>query len=294
MQAVWHPGFFCIGGGKVAISRMKLPLANSCPIRILGPAVSANDYSQLTAIISTVNRPKSLRRLVQSLRRQLPELKLLVADHSREPRVPKQADLVKVPAGVGRAAAFNALLSRVRTPYFLLIDQQAELTADSQIQRLLQLVIDDKLDIAAGDFMGCWRKFWLFVTRRPQPGHGLLEFAGQQLTLSPGHRTIGDGYAWCDLVHNFFVARTSKVRNFGGWDPELENDERVEFFVRAHRHGLRVGLAPEVVASFWNEPAEFPVTDVDRKRLAVAKMGLERMIDINGQTIKAPRRTIAA
>ncbi|MGI9427647.1 MAG: glycosyltransferase [Bythopirellula sp.] len=265
-----------------------------CPLRIMGPAVSATDYSQLTAIISTANRPKSLRRVVQSLRRRFPELKILVADQSREPRVPKQADLVKVPAAVGRAAALNALLSRVRTPYFLLIDEQAELTADSQIDRLLELVVDDKLDVAAGDFMGCRRKFWLLVTRRPQPGHGLLEFAGDQLTLLPGHRTIGDGYAWCDLVHNFYVACTSKVRNLGGWDPDLENDEREEFFVRAHRHGLRVGLAPEVVASLWNEPAELQETSVDRKRLAVAKMALERMIDIDGRTITAPRRAKAA
>lgn len=256
--------------------------------------MSATDYSQLTAIISTANRPKSLRRVVQSLRRRIPELKMLVADQSREPRVPKQADLVKVPAAVGRAAALNALLSRVRTPYFLLIDEQAELTADSQIDRLLELVVDDKLDVAAGDFMGCRRKFWLLVTRRPQPGHGLLEFAGDQLTLLPGHRTIGDGYAWCDLVHNFYVACTSKVRNLGGWDPDLENDEREEFFVRAHRQGLRVGLAPEVVASLWNEPAELQETSVDRNRLAVAKMALERMIDIDGRTITAPRRAKAA
>jgi hypothetical protein len=256
--------------------------------------VSATDFSQLTAIISTANRPKSLRRVSQSLSRQFPELKILVADQSHEPRVPKQADQVKVPTGVGRAAACNALLSRVRTPYFLLLDEQAELTAESQIDRLLELVIDDKLDLAAGDFMGCNRKLWFFVTRRPQPGHGLLEFAGDRLTLLSGHRTIGDGYAWCDLVHNFYVARTSKVRNLGGWDPELENDEREEFFVRAHRQGLRVGLAPEVVASLWNEPAEAQATSADRKSLAVAKMGLERMTDIDGRTIKAPRRAMAA
>jgi len=252
------------------------------------------DLSQLTAIISTANRPKSLRRLVQSLRRQLPELRILVADPSREPSVPKQADQVKLPPGVGRASCCNALLSRVRTPYFLLLDDRAELTAETQVEPLLQLVVDDKLDLAAGDFLGCQRQWWFFVKRVPQPGHGLLDFAGDQLTLRPGHRTIGEGYAWCDLVHNFFVARTAKVRNLGGWDPELENDEREEFFVRAHRQGLRVGLAPEVVASLWNEPVETEGTVVDRKSLAVAKMGLARMTDFEGRVVKAPRRAMAA
>jgi len=263
------------------------------PLRLIGPAVSA-DFSQLTAIISTANRPKSLRRLVQSVRKQLPELKILVADHGHEPRVPKQVDPVKVPPGVGRASACNALLARVRTPYFLLLDDRVELTDDSQVDPLLQLVVDDRLDLAAGDFIGCRRKLWFFVQRQSQPGHGLLEFAGDQLTLQPGHRTIGEGYAWCDLVHNFYVARTAKVRNLGGWDPELENDEREEFFVRAQRQGLRVGLAPEVVASLWNEPAETEQPIADRKSLAVAKMGLVRMTNFDGHTIKAPRRAMAA
>ncbi len=252
------------------------------------------DFSQLTAIISTANRPKSLRRLVQSLRCQLPGLKVLVADYGLEPRVPKQVDQVKVPPSIGRASACNALLARVRTPYFLLLDDRAELTAETQIEALLNLVVEDKLDLAAGDFIGCRRKLWFFVKRQPQPGHGLLEFAGDQLTLTPGHRTIGEGYAWCDLVHDFYVARTAKVRNLGGWDPELENDEREEFFVRAQRQGLRVGLAPEVVASLWNEPVEVEEAVADRKSLAVAKMGLVRMTDFEGRTVKAPRRAMAA
>lgn len=256
--------------------------------------MSAADLTQLTAIISSANRPKSLRRAVQSLRRHLPQLNILVADHGNEPRVPKQADAVKVPPGTGRASACNALLSRVRTPYFLLLDDQAEWTADTQIEPLLNLVTQDKLDLAAGDFIGCRRKLWFFVKRQPLPGHGLLEFAGDQLTLRAGHRTIGEGYAWCDLVHRFFVAKTAKVRNLGGWDPELEYDEREEFFVRAHRQGLRVGLAPEVVASLWDEPVEVAETIVDRKSLAVAKMGLTRMLDLDGRTIKAPRRAMAA
>ena len=255
--------------------------------------MSAADLSQLTAIISSANRPKSLRRAITSLRRRLPELKILVADHGSEPRVPKQVDGVKVPPGVGRASACNALLSRVRTPYFLMLDDGAEVTSETQIEPLLELLTTDKLDIAAGDLIGCRRRFWFFTSRKPQPGHGLLDFAGNQLTLRSGHRTIGDGYAWCDFVHNFFIARTSKVRNLGGWDPELENDECIEFFVRAHRQGLRVGLAPEVIASLWDEPVDAETT-VDRKTLAVAKMGLARMIDLDGCSIKAPRRAMAA
>jgi hypothetical protein len=256
--------------------------------------VPTADLSELTAIIPTANRPKSLRRLTKSLQKYLPGLKILVADHGVDPKLPPGADSVKVPAGVGRAAAANALLSRVRTPYFLLLDDRAELTEQTEIEPLLELLTDDKLDLAAGDFIGCQRKLYFFVSRRPQPGHGLLEFAQDQLTIRAGHRTIGDGYAWCDLVQDFFVASTSRVRSLGGWDHQLENDEREEFFVRAQRQGLRVGIASEVVAQLWNEPAESEATSVDRMSLAVAKMGVQRMTDLEGQTFKAPRRAMAA
>ena len=255
---------------------------------------SAADFSQLTAVVSSANRPKSLRRLVQSLRGQLPDVKILVADASREVQVPKGVDLVKVPTGVGRASGCNALLSRVRTPYFLLVDDRVELGRETQVERLLQLVAEDKLDVAAGDLVGCRRNFWFFVKRQSEPGHGMLEFSGDALTLLSGHRAEGEGYLWCDLVHNFFVARTDKVRNLGGWDPELENDEREEFFVRAHRQGLRVGLDPGVVASVWEESATADEPTVDRKSLAVAKMGLVRMTDFEGRVVKAPRRAMAA
>ena len=100
----------------------------------------AADFSQLTAIISSANRPKSLRRLIKSLRSRYPQLKVLVADSSREPKVPKQADGVKVPPAVGRASCCNALLARVRTPYFLLLDDRAEITPDTSLESLLELV----------------------------------------------------------------------------------------------------------------------------------------------------------
>ena len=237
-----------------------------------GLVVASVDFSQLTAIITTSDRPKNLRRLVRSAKRLYPQLQILVADDGLVPAPDTSANHLRLPVGVGRSAACNALLARIRTRYFLLLDDRCELHRDTRLERLLQLVAEDKLDLAAGDLTGCLRKFWLHVRRSPQPGHGLLDFDGDHLTLTPGHRTIGDGFLWCDLVHNFYIARTDKVRSLGGWDPELKMDEREEFFVRAHRQGLRVGLAPDVNAWVWTEPMEEPLHDL--KSLAVAKMGV--------------------
>ena len=254
------------------------------------------DLNKLTAIVHNSQRSQGMRRLVNSLRKFYPQLRLVVADDGKEPQSIKGIDSLRLSVDSGRGACQNALLARVRTPYFLLLDETAELHRESQIEKLLQLVVDDKLDVAGGDVVECRKKLWFFTRREPSPQHGLCEFAGKSLKLRPGTRTKGEGYWWCDLVGNFYVARTNKVRTIGGWDAELHNSEREEFFVRAHQQGLRVGLVPGV--SVWQWPQDSTVEQPGSRRdlsdLAVAKMGLERMTDFAGRVSKAPRRAQAA
>ncbi len=254
------------------------------------------DLARLTAIVTTSGRKKSFQRLVRSVRRYYPQLRVVVADDSRDEIACQGVDCLRLPPRAGQSTARNALLARIRTPYFLLLNDRCEISKETQIEYLLELVAEDKLDLAAGNLTGCERRFWFFVRRRPQPGHGIFELAGDHLTLHRGHRTVGEGYSWCDIVPDFYVARTDKVRAMGGWDPELGSDEREEFFVRGHRHGLRVGISPEVTAWQWNEPNLSEESEGVRslKSLATAKMGLTRMTDFEGRVFKAPRRTAAA
>jgi GT2 family glycosyltransferase len=257
--------------------------------------VATPDFSKLTAIIRTFDRPKALNRLVKSIRKFHPEMKVLVADDGIEAAACKQADCVRLPSEKGQAAAHNALLARIRTPYFLLLDDRAELHRETQLLNLLELVRSDRLDVAAGNLISCQTKLWFFTKRTPRSDHGLLEIAGDRLTLLAGSRSHGEGFWWCDLVGNFFVARTDRVRAMGGWDPELRDDAREEFFFRAHRHGIRVGIEPS--ASIWNwrdksQDSESPQHDL--LGLAVAKMGLSQMTDFSGRVIRAPRMARAA
>lgn len=284
---------FCIRGPDKAIELVTHPASFPCTA---GPAVPAADLAKLTAIVRNYERPKALRRLVKSLRKTYPQLRVLVADDSSEPRAVRGIDSITLPADSGRAACQNALLARVRTPYFLLLDNLAELHRGTQIERLAQLLADDKLDVAAGEIVACQRRLVFFTRRRPQAEHGLCELSRDQLTLTRGVRSLGDGFSWCDLVGNFYVARTAKVRAMGGWDPELHDDERAEFFVRAQRHGLRVGIVPEVSIWQWTEKPEAKQLAAPQSQLplAVAKMGLARMTDFDGEVVKAPRRAMAA
>ena len=258
--------------------------------------VATDDLAKLTAIIRTYQSPRAIGRLLKSLHRYYPALKILVADDGMEPTPCKFAERIRLPSDKGQAACLNAMLARVRTPYFLVLDEHAEIHRGSNLESLLELVASDQLDIAGGSVTTCRRRFWFFVKRASQSKHGLLEIAGDRLTVLPGSRSRGNGFWWCDLVPAFFVARTDRVRAMGGWDPELRDQCQEEFFFRAHRHGIRVGMQSDASIWQWQEAGSQPTNNSDQRLLglAVAKMGLSALTDIEGRLIRPPRVARAA
>lgn len=251
--------------------------------------MSSADLSRLTAIFHVGALHASVDRLVRSFRRIYPTVKLLVADDSRQPREVAGADLVKLPPDVGTGAARNALLARVRTPYFLLLEDGVELTRRSRIESLLAPVIETRFDLVGGEYLACTRKWLVLTSRAPHPGHATFEYEGDVLRLAPNCRPGLEGVQLCDLTHNFFVGRTDKVRTMGGWDTQLLVDERIEFFVRARRFGLRVGLCPQTTADFWIDAgiASRARRGRNYQSLAAAKIGVARLIDLEGRVHEA-------
>jgi len=258
--------------------------------------VSRADLTQVTAVVKTFERPKCLDRLVRSLRRHYPQMPILVGDDSFNPRPRRDVDYVKLPADMGLSAGRNALLARVRTPYFLLLDDDLEIRRTTCLEQLLAPVAGDQLDLAGGDYLRCRTRLGLFTRRRPQPYHGTFLLEKNRLTMVAGPRSDGDGFQWCDIVHNFFIARTSKIRALGGWDADLMLDEHEEFFLRAQRYGLRVGFCRDVVAWHWRARSKAYNSYRFRnfKSLAVAKMGLTELVDYNGDVFTAVRQAQAA
>ncbi len=265
--------------------------------------MSSADFSRLTAIVHANGRPRSIDRLIKSVGWLYPQLRLLVADDSSKPQPITGADAVKVPAGVGVSACRNALLARVRTPFFLLLEDTMELSRRSGVERLLEHVAANRLDVAAGEVIRCQRRFGLFTTRKLEPAHATFEFDADTLKIAPGHRPSlseasravpGPGAHSCDATHNFFVGRVDKIRAIGGWDAQLQVDERIEFFYRVCRYGLKVGVCPESIAWRWAEKSAASTPTRDFTNLAVAKMGVSRMIDAEGRTHEAAAHARAA
>ena len=106
---------------------------------------SAKSLHDVTAVIKTFERPESLELLVTSIKKHFPELRILVGDDSFEPHprdsfTQDNVQYIRFPKEIGVSAGRNALLDQVETPYFLLLDDDLELCADTRLDRLRDIV----------------------------------------------------------------------------------------------------------------------------------------------------------
>jgi GT2 family glycosyltransferase len=259
------------------------------------PASDADLIAQTTAIIKTFQRPDCLNRLIRSIRRYYPTMRVLVGDDGYKPSPCRDVEYFRLPIDIGLSAGRNALLDEVRTPYFLLLDDDLEFRSHTKIEKLVRLVHQNEVDIASGGHVQIKRK-WFLLKKRPQPFHGLFDFRNNELRLVHGDYGQRDGYLLCDIAHNFYVARVDTIRMMGAWDPELRQNDHTEFFVRARRHDLRVGYCQEVISWHWMSRPEGYTAFRNRSfhHIAAQKIGVDRIINFQGKVFAfdGPNATI--
>lgn len=252
---------------------------------------TTDSLSDVTAIIKTFERPACLDRLIRSIRRFYPRLRIIVADDGFQPSPRADVDYVRLPPDVGLSAGRNALLAQVRTPYFLLLDDDLKFTHETQIEQLLAVAREAPGTIAGGTYLRCKRKFGVWVQRRPQPYHGVLEQTGDQLAFRDGWHSQQTDHCHCDVVHNFYVARADDIRQLGGWNPRLKLNDHVEFFVRAKAAGLHVSYCPDVVVEHWNTDSPRKYSQYRNRNflaLSFALHGIRTYVTRDGKTLAIP------
>jgi GT2 family glycosyltransferase len=251
---------------------------------------SAGTNSQVTAIVKTFERPRSLDRLVRSIRRFYPQLRVIVGDDSVTAYPRTDVDYVRLPVDVGVAAGRNAMLELVETPYVLTLDDDIAFTRETKIERLIETIERHDAALVAGDLIDCEKKFPIGVRRTRQVYYGVIRREGDSLRLVPGHAsTRGEAYE-CDLTPQFFLARTDLLRKLGGWFAPLKMDDHQELFLRLKEQGLRVLHRPDVWAEHWQESplvyAAFRARDY--APLMASRHGLRRITDLAGNEREFP------
>jgi hypothetical protein len=250
----------------------------------------ANLSLQVTALVKTFERPRALDRLIRSVRRFYPAVRIIVGDDSVTAFPRLDVDYVRLPVDIGVAAGRNAMLELVQTPYFLSLDDDFAFTSETRIERLLETLERHDATLVAGDLIRCEQKFPWRIRRNRELSHGLIRREGDSLQLVPGHGTsVGEAFA-CDVAPHFFLARTDVIRDLGGWFAPLKMDEHQELLLRLKAEGLTVLHRPDVSIEHWQDRPE--VYAAFRARdylpLVASRHGLRRITDLNGHQREFP------
>lgn len=237
----------------------------------------------VTVCIKTFMRPQALRKLVDSIRHHWGDaFDILIADDSPEPTpAPEGTQYFIMPPDSGLSAGRNLLLSQVKTPYVLFLDDDFVVTESSQVNRLRHFLEEHPdVGLAAGA-----------VT---QPNgevihyEGLLEVRDKVLYQVEGDRGEIDGLKQYDIVLNFFMGRTHVLRDIR-WDPELKIAEHTDFFYRALDYGLVIVHDPEVTVINSSDPGPPEYKDYRLRGqhfidLMLQRRGLDGVVNFSGSS----------
>jgi glycosyltransferase involved in cell wall biosynthesis len=178
---------------------------------------------QVTALIKTFERPHVLRRLVESITRRYPALRVVVVDDSREPTQLAGVETIAMPFRSGVSAGRNEGLRHVTTEYVLVLDDDLVLYRGTLLGEAVELMErHPDIDIMGGRLI----QLPLF-----QSSHAGQIFHTDATPLRPFGSEVG-GLTVCEKVNNFFLARTERLR-LVPWDPELKLLDHADFFTRA-------------------------------------------------------------
>ena len=210
-------------------------------------------------LIKTFERPHLLARLLDSIAQFYPEAHVYVADDGQRPadltgcRV--RVEHIRLPYDSGLSAGRNAMIDASTEPYLLLLDDDFVFTAATRIECFLAvLAARPEIGIVTGSTV-------VDRQRERYEGRFAIEDGGRRLRLIPLDSAESsvrpdDSGMWpvldVDYGINFFLARRS-VFDVVRWDPELKLSEHISFFLAAHRAGVRVAFAPEVLVDHVKE-----------------------------------------
>lgn len=215
---------------------------------------------EITVIIKTIDRTDCLKKLVKSILRKYPNIRILIGDDSKvscrtmmESAFPKgNIEVFELPYDCGLSYGRNVLVKQVTTPYFLLCDDDFIFDKKTDVAKALALLKEHDVDIIGGymrnyKIIKGWKDKVICLGQKilryelPTNYIGTLRQEGSTFYA---HYIIHEypEFTVTDLVPNFFIAKTEVICKQNLWDEDLKLQEHTEFFYRAKQNGLKVAF----------------------------------------------------
>ena len=192
----------------------------------------------ITILIKTFKRPRSLGRLIRSIRVNYGEVKIIIADDSDEQKATsplkkeysdRNTDYWVLPFDTGVSYGRNFLLSKATTEYVVLCDDDFIFTEKTDLRTMLDTINNSRADIVGGSVTGKSACSYAFR---------LTRMAGALHYLNIPNYIDKSGLVFTDIIPNFFIANTDVIRSVK-WCSELKTVEHSEFFFRCMSAGVK-------------------------------------------------------
>lgn len=265
-----------------------------------------NQLSDVSILIKTLERPQQLIHLLYSIQKYKFKGPIIIADDSKFPYKDRILSLfphlnityINLPFDTGTAEGRNIMLEQTQTDFFVLCDDDFIFEPRTRIPLMRKMLLENHLDILGGVFrqynlksrkerlkFNISKWFLKFNILIPSTSifeyHAGFDIAGNVCRM----RKISykEPFTLCDLTHNFFIARTDKIKSFQGWNPTLKGGEHQNFFIRAKLNGLKVATTRQcgVVHDRWSSPPaifkELRDRSPEYKKIALREFNIERI-----------------
>lgn len=262
----------------------------------------------VSLIFVTMDRPHAAQRLVFSVRKRFPEMRMLVADQTEPTETMRRfyahqrVDALWMPHDSGVTRCRNALVERAETPYLLLCDDDLIFTrkTDLSVPRTI-LESDSEVGVVGGRWFDRYDG-WPDVVRHWQLFLN-LDRKNKILTAVPAYHFLPNvryagshKYYLCDAIHNFSLFRAEVFEDEAvRWDPRFKsNGEHEDFYLNFKEASpYRVAYYPGLVCVHHRPRA--PVYERMRERSEgwrwfMEKWGIEQYceLDHGTRTLKEP------
>jgi glycosyltransferase involved in cell wall biosynthesis len=276
-----------------------------------------NKLPDISFIIKTLERKQQLINQLQSLQNLKCKCPILIADDSKKPYEKEILNLFphlnityfSLPYDTGTSEGRNIMLDSVKTPYFVLCDDDFIFDPRSHIPLMREMLIKNDFDILGGVFIEYWAQnsfeFWLYKLAKKLFKYGIIipslhkheytgsfHFEGEICRIEKVD--FKEPFVECDLTHNFFLAKTSRIRAMGGWNPILKGGEHHCFFIKAYQSKLKVASTNNcgVIHDRNMTPCSEEYTllrsrDHGFQPIGIKEFGLKELIHYNGAVFKS-------
>ena len=214
----------------------------------------------ITIIIKTLDRYICLKPLLKSILKYYKDIKILIGDDSKiscKENIIKDfrnsnIEVYELPNDCGLSYGRNYLVSKVKTKYFCLCDDDFIFDKKTDLEEALKILKDKKLDILGGYI----RNYKIETTLKDK----IIKLGQKVLHYELPTNYIGTieqkkdclyvdykifefpEYQESDLVLNFFIAKTEVIKE-NPWDNDLKLQEHTAFFYKAKQNNLKVAFS---------------------------------------------------